>query len=81
VVQYVAMGAKRYESLDGMRGLCALIVTAYHCAYALNTAHFPDSGWLSVDMFFVLSGFVIALAYEDRLKAGFSFSDFLRGAG
>jgi peptidoglycan/LPS O-acetylase OafA/YrhL len=77
-VQSVAMGAKRYESLDGMRGICALIVTAYHSAYALNTAHFPDSGWLSVDMFFVLSGFVIALTYEDRLKAGFSFSDFLR---
>jgi len=62
---------KRYESLDGMLGLCALIVVLYHCGYGLNTPPLVGSGWLSVDVFFVLSGFVIALAYEDKLRTGF----------
>lgn len=72
------MGARRYETLDGMRGLCALIVVLYHCAYALNTPALIGHGWLSVDMFFVLSGFVIAHSYEDKLRTGFGFAKFMQ---
>jgi peptidoglycan/LPS O-acetylase OafA/YrhL len=61
-----------------MRGLCALIVVLYHCAYALNSPTLIGHGWLSVDMFFVLSGFVISLVYEGKLKAGFGFAEFVR---
>jgi len=60
-----------------MRGLCALVVVFYHCGYALNTPAFPGHGWLSVDMFFVLSGFVIARTYEERLRAGYGFAAFM----
>ena len=72
---------QRFETLDGMRGLCALMVGVYHSAYALNLPQFPEHGWLSVDMFFVLSGFVIALTYEERLSSGMTFGGFLAARG
>jgi peptidoglycan/LPS O-acetylase OafA/YrhL len=72
------MGTKRYEALDGMRGLCALIVAVHHFDAALRTGHLFNHGWLSVDIFFVLSGFVIALMYERKLQSGFSFSSFMQ---
>ncbi|MBR5052985.1 MAG: acyltransferase [Bacteroidaceae bacterium] len=59
----------RYEILDGLRGVAAMLVVAYH----LLEIHFhggPDQpinhGYLAVDFFFVLSGFVIGYAYDDR---------------
>ena len=59
----------RYEILDGLRGVAALLVVAYH----LFETYFhggPDQpvnhGYLAVDFFFVLSGFVIGYAYDDR---------------
>ncbi|MBR4131003.1 MAG: acyltransferase [Bacteroidaceae bacterium] len=59
----------RYEILDGLRGVAALLVVAYH----LLEIHYhggPDQpinhGYLAVDFFFVLSGFVIGYAYDDR---------------
>ena len=71
------MGEKRYQALDGMRGLCALFVATFHFDMLLNTGHLLNHGWLSVDIFFVLSGFVIAMVYEDRLKAGMGTRSFL----
>jgi len=67
----------RYESLDGMRGLCAVIVALLHFDFVLGTGVLVQHGWLSVDMFFVLSGFVIALKYEDRLRSGDGFRGFM----
>ena len=59
----------RYEILDGLRGVAALLVVGYH----LFETYFhggPDQpinhGYLAVDFFFVLSGFVIGYAYDDR---------------
>src|SRR5574344_191338 len=59
----------RYEILDGLRGVAALIVVAFH----LFETYSPDPslqilnhGYLAVDFFFVLSGFVICYAYDDR---------------
>jgi peptidoglycan/LPS O-acetylase OafA/YrhL len=72
-----AMGEKRYQALDGMRGLCALFVATFHFDMLLNSGHLLNHGWLSVDIFFVLSGFVIAMVYEDRLKAGMGTGSFL----
>ena len=59
----------RFDSLDGMRGICAVIVLLYHCDAILNTGHFLNRGWLCVDAFFALSGFVIAYRYEAGLGA------------
>ncbi len=59
----------RYEILDGLRGVAALIVVAYHLleTYAISPVHqILNHGYLAVDFFFVLSGFVIGYAYDDR---------------
>lgn len=59
----------RYEILDGLRGVAAMIVVLYHIleTYAHNPLDHPlNHGYLGVDFFFVLSGFVIGYAYDDR---------------
>ena len=59
----------RYEILDGLRGVAAMIVVAYHLleTYSAGPVHqILNHGYLAVDFFFVLSGFVIGYAYDDR---------------
>ena len=59
----------RYEILDGLRGVAALLVVCYHLleAYFEGGPQQPiNHGYLAVDFFFVLSGFVIGYAYDDR---------------
>ena len=59
----------RYEILDGLRGVAALLVVAYHLfeTYFGGSPEQPiNHGYLAVDFFFVLSGFVIGYAYDDR---------------
>jgi peptidoglycan/LPS O-acetylase OafA/YrhL len=61
----------RYEILDGLRGVAAVLVVAYHLfeTYFGGGANQPiNHGYLAVDFFFVLSGFVIGYAYDDRWK-------------
>ncbi len=60
-----------YEILDGLRGVAALIVVAFHLLEIHATGDFYvvpfiNHGYLAVDFFFVLSGFVIGYAYDDR---------------
>jgi peptidoglycan/LPS O-acetylase OafA/YrhL len=45
-----------YPALDGMRGMAILLVVIYHNFNFINYTFF---GWLGVDLFFVLSGFLI----------------------
>lgn len=59
----------RYEILDGLRGVAAILVVAYHLleTYTANPMEqILNHGYLAVDFFFVLSGFVIGYAYDDR---------------
>ncbi|MGI4020894.1 MAG: acyltransferase family protein [Janthinobacterium lividum] len=72
----------RFEILDIFRGLFAFIVVLYH----LKTV-FPDSiflknefianGYLFVDFFFVLSGFVVAYNYESKISTYKEFKQFM----
>ena len=59
----------RYEILDGLRGVAALMVVIFHC-FETYVPRFGtqivNHGYLAVDFFFVLSGFVIGYAYDDR---------------
>lgn len=61
----------RYEILDGLRGVAAMIVILFHSLETyipfFGTQH-VNHGYLAVDFFFVLSGFVIGYAYDDRWK-------------
>ena len=59
----------RYEILDGLRGVAAVLVVVYHLfeTYFHGAPGQPvNHGYLAVDFFFVLSGFVIGYAYDDR---------------
>lgn len=61
---------KHFEILDGLRGIAALSVVAFHfmeMAIADYKDNFMAHGFLAVDFFFCLSGFVIAYAYDDRI--------------
>ncbi|RED26784.1 peptidoglycan/LPS O-acetylase OafA/YrhL [Flavobacterium cutihirudinis] len=61
---------KHYEILDGLRGVAAIIVVAFHILEAFNGGsrfkQIINHGYLAVDFFFLLSGFVVAYAYDDR---------------
>ena len=54
-----------YLILDGLRGIAALIVIIYHVFELYPQTPVPH-GYLAVDFFFILSGFVIGYAYDDR---------------
>lgn len=69
-----------YNILDGLRGVAAIMVLWFHIFEAYATSHLDqiiNHGYLAVDFFFILSGFVIAYAYDDRLKK-MNAKDFLK---
>src|SRR5215212_872646 len=58
-----------FAILDGLRGVAAVTVVAFHIFEAHATSHLNqiiNHGYLAVDFFFLLSGFVIGYAYDDR---------------
>ena len=60
---------KHYEILDALRGVAAIMVVIFHVFETHNTSRFDqimNHGYLAVDFFFLLSGFVIGYAYDDR---------------
>ena len=59
----------RYQILDGLRGVAALMVVFFHRFETYKPVfgtQIINHGYLGVDFFFVLSGFVIGYAYDDR---------------
>lgn len=71
------MKAQRFLVLDGMRGIAALAVLWSHAGFGFGH-YYPPHGYLAVDFFFALSGFVLAHAYAARIAAGLSFRAFAR---
>ncbi len=60
-----------YLLLDGMRGVAALMVLIYHLFEGFAptpSEQICNHGYLAVPLFFVLSGFVIGYAYDDRWR-------------
>ena len=78
-----------YNILDGLRGAAALMVVWYHVfegyAFAEGTngveggglINVFNHGYMAVDFFFMLSGFVISYAYDDRWNQ-MSMGDFFK---
>ena len=66
-----------FNTLNAMRGIAAIGVMVFHGATLLGVQYFPR-GYLAVDLFFVLSGFVIGHAYDPRLAAGMGWRTFAR---
>ena len=61
---------RHFEVLDGLRGIAAVSVVTFHfmeMAITDYSKNFIGHGFLAVDFFFCLSGFVIAYAYDDRI--------------
>ena len=58
---------KHFASLDGLRGVAALAVVGSHFENLSGFELYLQQAGVAVDFFFVLSGFVIAQAYEQRL--------------
>jgi peptidoglycan/LPS O-acetylase OafA/YrhL len=59
-----------FHVLDGLRGLAALAVVIFHFmewVYTDPSRNFIGHGFLAVDFFFCLSGFVIGYAYDERM--------------
>ena len=60
---------RHYEILDGLRGVVSVVVVVFHVFETYSGDRFHqiiNHGYLAVDFFFLLSGFVIAYAYDDR---------------
>lgn len=59
-----------------MRGIAAIAVMLFHAGPDAPLA--MPRGYLAADLFFVLSGFVLAHSYQDRLRGGMSMTSFIR---
>ena len=67
----VAPGRRtHYQGLDFLRGVAAIAVVGFHFSSRLDLPSLFYHGYLGVDFFFALSGFVIAHAYGARLASG-----------
>lgn len=61
---------QHFEILDGLRGVAALAIVIFHFmewVFPDINKNFIGHGFLAVDFFFCLSGFVIGYAYDDRI--------------
>lgn len=72
---------RHYEILDGLRGVAALMVVIFHILEPFSggdhSKQLINHGYLAVDFFFVLSGFVVGYAYDDRWNK-MSIGDFFK---
>ena len=67
---------ERFATIDALRGVAAICVMLYHAGPA-SPVPMPG-GYLAVDLFFALSGFVIAHSYANRIDTGLGFATFMR---
>jgi peptidoglycan/LPS O-acetylase OafA/YrhL len=65
------------KSLEGCRGIAAVIAALYHLQIGANSVSAIRNGYLFVDLFFVLSGFVIFAAYGNELRSAQDMRSFL----
>jgi len=68
---------KHLASLDGLRGVAAIAVVGSHFENLSGFSLYLQQAGVAVDFFFVLSGFVIAQAYEARLLAGLAWQGYM----
>lgn len=69
----------KFQSLEAFRGLAAIMVVLFHSLFysTLNPNFLVLHSDLFVDFFFVLSGFVMSFAYQDKIKLSLSFKQFI----
>lgn len=69
---------RRLVTLDGLRGMAAIAVMLYHIGNVYQFGGPFRAGYLFVDFFFLLSGFVLALSVEPRFARGWTTAAFMR---
>lgn len=69
--------AQRFNTLEGIRGLAAIVVVILHAGPQFLPRQVAN-GYLAVDLFFLLSGFIISYSYEPKLAAGLGVGEFMR---
>jgi peptidoglycan/LPS O-acetylase OafA/YrhL len=70
---------QRYFALDALRGTAAILILLHHANMRVWGSIYLANSYLSVDFFFMLSGFVIAFSYGEKLSSGaMSFFDFIK---
>ena len=69
---------KRFEALDAFRGLAAIMIILFHSQFYqdIEPNIFIRNSHIFVDFFFVLSGFVMAYSYKERILNGIGFKKF-----
>jgi peptidoglycan/LPS O-acetylase OafA/YrhL len=73
----VVQPRRSYRTLDGLRGVGAFMVVMRHVPGFFGPIRVPES-FLAVDLFYLVSGFVVAHAYGERLKAGGYLKAFMK---
>lgn len=71
-------GQDRMVQLDALRGIAAIVVLGYHLNNLFGLTPAFSRGYLFVDFFFLLSGFVLTLAVEPRFAEGLSPTTFFK---
>jgi peptidoglycan/LPS O-acetylase OafA/YrhL len=68
-----------YLRLDALRGVAACLVLLYHSKFTVwdEPTALMRNAYLSVDLFFVISGFVMQHAYGDRIRQGMPLFDYM----
>ncbi|WP_324827183.1 acyltransferase family protein [Qipengyuania zhejiangensis] len=66
---------RRFSTIDAMRGIAAIAVMLFHVREDIGVD--VPGGYLAVDLFFGLSGFVIAQAYQQRIRDGLGPREFM----
>lgn len=74
--QEMAPHRHKFQTLDALRGVAAIVVVIFHNRMLFG--FLPRHGYLAVDLFFNLSGFVLSYSYQQRLDQGLSSAAFLR---
>jgi peptidoglycan/LPS O-acetylase OafA/YrhL len=71
------IGGGKLATLDGLRGIAAIVVMLYHIGNLYKFGAPFQRGYLFVDFFFLLSGFVLALSAEPRFATGWTTLSFV----
>lgn len=68
-----------FTRLESLRGLAAIMVVLYHSPFRFDetSVAIVSNSYLFVDLFFVLSGFVMAYAYGEKIRGGMGFAEYV----
>jgi peptidoglycan/LPS O-acetylase OafA/YrhL len=70
------MRTNRIDLIDGFRGIAIFSVLAYHGNFVINDIHLFSGGYLGVDIFFIISGYINSYILINDLKKNISITDF-----